>query len=110
LGDCFLWAVFQYISSPHYRTALFPRLCINFGKKWIGLHFGRDFPKTSTGHPAHQPPFFSLSRDKESFQLIFLLLFGDSQVSTSFQLSSRVTVFGKFLPFGRLFTFSNFLI
>jgi hypothetical protein len=54
--------------------------------------------------------FFSLSRDKESFHLIFLLLFGGSQVSTSFQLSSRVTGFGDFSPLGRLFTFSNFLI
>jgi hypothetical protein len=51
MGDCLLWVVFinyaQRSSPSVCFMYCFPKhsLCNNFGKKWVGLHFGRFFPK-----------------------------------------------------------------
>jgi hypothetical protein len=49
LGDCLLWAVFWKITEAAH-CYFFPctcRFCINFDKKWVGLHFGRFFTNSS---------------------------------------------------------------
>jgi hypothetical protein len=41
------------------------RFCINFDKKWVGLHLG-DFFSNSSGHPTSQPKKLTLVQ-KHSF-------------------------------------------
>jgi hypothetical protein len=50
-GYCF----FNETSGPHKWPLLFSllKLCIDFDKKWAGLHILGDFFTDSSGHPAH---------------------------------------------------------
>jgi hypothetical protein len=48
LGDCFLWTVSWNCILCHSFPQL--RFRINFGKKWIGLHFGRIFHRLFWSH------------------------------------------------------------
>jgi hypothetical protein len=49
LGGCLLWAVFWKLQNlPKLLGHFFTRqkLCINFNKNWVGLHFGQLFLQT----------------------------------------------------------------
>jgi hypothetical protein len=64
LGDCLLWAVFWKLQkNPTYLGYISPRLswCINFYKKWVGLHFGR-FCHKLLWSPCPQPSKCSAKR------------------------------------------------
>jgi hypothetical protein len=45
----------NYISSPHILGHSFPLSRQWINKKWVGLHFGRFFFTSSSGHPVRQP-------------------------------------------------------
>jgi hypothetical protein len=79
----------NYRSTPHIWAA-FSRssLCINFNKKWFGLHFGWFFT-ASCGHPGWLQRFSAHLRSTR----IFL---------------SRVTRLGKFLPRGQILNLRRF--
>jgi hypothetical protein len=54
----------------HIYGLLLPRSCINFDKKWAGLHFGRFFANSS-GHPAREELAVSVFFPTNPFSLFY---------------------------------------